>query len=85
VGIPGVVEAYHNALRSVRLWGPTNVAPIINHVARFAEQAASQPNSQVGGSYCKSYNLLYVQLVASWLQHVNCSDLYSLVNNAGII
>lgn len=54
VGIPGVVEAYHNALRSVRLWGPTNVAPIISHVTRFAEQAASQPNSQVTSCYCKT-------------------------------
>ena len=47
VGIPGVVEAYHTALRSVQLWGPTNFAPIISHVAKFAEQAAAQPSVQV--------------------------------------
>ena len=47
LGIPGVVQAYHSALQSVQLWGPTNVAPIINHVARFAEAAATQPNAQV--------------------------------------
>lgn len=38
-GIQGVVEAYHNAIRAVKLWGPTNFAPIINHVARFAAEA----------------------------------------------
>jgi len=47
VGIPGVVEAYHTALRSVQLWGPTNFAPIISHVAKFAERAAAQPSVQV--------------------------------------
>ncbi len=49
-GIPGVVQAYHTALQSVELYGPTNAAPIINHVARFAEQAAKQPGNQV--SFC---------------------------------
>lgn len=38
-GIQGVVEAYHTALRSVKLWGPTNFAPIISHVAKFALDA----------------------------------------------
>ena len=47
LGIPGVVQAYHTALQTVQLWGPTNMAPIINHVARFAEAAATQPNAQV--------------------------------------
>ena len=46
-GIAGVVQAYHSALQSVSLYGPTNFAPIINHVARFAEQAAANPQSQV--------------------------------------
>ncbi|CAI8037853.1 Copine-1 [Geodia barretti] len=45
-GIPGVVQAYHTALQSVELWGPTNFAPIINHVARFAEQAAGSQQHQ---------------------------------------
>jgi hypothetical protein len=45
-GIPGVVQAYHTALQSVELWGPTNFAPIINHVARFAEQAAGSQQQQ---------------------------------------
>lgn len=36
-GIQGVLGAYANAIRSVQLYGPTNFAPCINHVARFAE------------------------------------------------
>ncbi|XP_060598331.1 copine-8-like isoform X1 [Ruditapes philippinarum] len=36
-GIEGVVESYHKAIQSVQLYGPTNFAPCINHVARFAE------------------------------------------------
>ncbi|XP_052284363.1 copine-8-like isoform X2 [Dreissena polymorpha] len=35
-GIEGVVEAYTKAITSVQLYGPTNFAPCINHVARFA-------------------------------------------------
>ncbi|XP_057385758.1 copine-1 isoform X4 [Balaenoptera acutorostrata] len=41
-GVQGIVDAYRQALPQVRLYGPTNFAPIINHVARFAAQAAHQ-------------------------------------------
>ncbi|XP_045151180.1 copine-1 isoform X2 [Echinops telfairi] len=41
-GIQGIVDAYRQALPQVRLYGPTNFAPIINHVARFAAQATHQ-------------------------------------------
>ncbi|XP_064085160.1 copine-8-like isoform X2 [Macrobrachium nipponense] len=34
--IQGVIEAYCNCVSRVQLYGPTNFAPIINHVARFA-------------------------------------------------
>ena len=47
------MDAYRQALPQVRLYGPTNFAPIINHVARFAAQAANQRNASVrvmGGS-----------------------------------
>lgn len=46
-GIQGVVEAYHNAIRSVQLWGPTNFAPIINHGAKFAADAKKNVEIQV--------------------------------------
>ncbi|XP_054032550.1 copine-5 [Dryobates pubescens] len=37
-GIEGVLEAYHQSLRSVQLYGPTNFAPVVNHVARSAAE-----------------------------------------------
>ncbi|XP_063215609.1 copine-8-like isoform X2 [Bacillus rossius redtenbacheri] len=36
-GIPGVIEAYKKCIRQIQLYGPTNFAPVINHVAKFAE------------------------------------------------
>ncbi|XP_047424439.1 copine-3-like isoform X1 [Mugil cephalus] len=41
-GIEGVVEAYRVCLPQVKLYGPTNFSPIINHVACFAKQALQQ-------------------------------------------
>nr|XP_023401817.1 copine-3 [Loxodonta africana] len=41
-GIQGIVEAYRTCLPQIRLYGPTNFSPIINHVARFAAAAAQQ-------------------------------------------
>ncbi|XP_039941537.2 copine-5-like isoform X3 [Hirundo rustica] len=35
-GITGVLEAYQCSLRRVQLYGPTNFAPVVNHVARSA-------------------------------------------------
>lgn len=34
-GIEGVMEAYYQSLKSVRLYGPTHFSPVINHVARL--------------------------------------------------
>ncbi|KAM3860301.1 copine-3-like [Diretmus argenteus] len=41
-GIEGVVGAYQQCLPQVKLYGPTNFAPIINHVAHFGMQAIQQ-------------------------------------------
>ncbi|XP_056403941.1 copine-1 [Hyla sarda] len=41
-GVQGVVDAYRQALPQVRLYGPTNFSPIINHVTRFASSVAQQ-------------------------------------------
>uniref|UniRef100_A0AAX7V3K3 Copine-3 n=1 Tax=Astatotilapia calliptera TaxID=8154 RepID=A0AAX7V3K3_ASTCA len=41
-GVEGVVEAYRSCLPQVKLYGPTNFSPIINHVACFAKQALQQ-------------------------------------------
>ena len=56
-GIQGVVQAYHQSLQKVKLYGPTNVAPIINHVAQFAQKAAADekqgpPSVQVTVCLC---------------------------------
>uniref|UniRef100_UPI00358E44A1 copine-4 n=1 Tax=Myxine glutinosa TaxID=7769 RepID=UPI00358E44A1 len=37
-GIQGVVEAYQSCLPQLQLYGPTNIAPIINKVAKFASE-----------------------------------------------
>jgi len=37
-GIEGILGAYRHSLSTVQLYGPTNFAPIINHVARFASE-----------------------------------------------
>ncbi|XP_017293335.1 copine-3 isoform X2 [Kryptolebias marmoratus] len=41
-GIEGVALAYQQCLPQVKLYGPTNFAPIINHVAHFGRQALQQ-------------------------------------------
>lgn len=37
-GIEGILEAYHQSLKTVQLYGPTNFAPVVNHVARWGGQ-----------------------------------------------
>lgn len=66
VGIPGVVEAYHNALRSVKLYGPTNFAPIISHVSRFAAEAKKNVDVQV----CQIKVRVVIIIVRSCDSHV---------------
>uniref|UniRef100_A0A8C4HEE5 Copine Va n=1 Tax=Dicentrarchus labrax TaxID=13489 RepID=A0A8C4HEE5_DICLA len=43
-GMEGILEAYHQSLKTVQLYGPTNFAPVVNHVASYA--AAVQDGSQ---------------------------------------
>ncbi|TKS77533.1 Copine-5 [Collichthys lucidus] len=52
-GMEGILEAYHQSLKTVQLYGPTNFAPVVNHVAscqaemnRNSMQAAVQDGSQ---------------------------------------
>eukprot|EP00064_Thunnus_orientalis_P001853 superscaffoldBa00000128_g1856 len=52
-GMEGILEAYHQSLKTVQLYGPTNFAPVVNHVARImatvvrliVDQAAKLPMS----------------------------------------
>ena len=41
-GVEGIVSAYYNSLYTVHLSGPTNFAPVINHVATFATAHQSE-------------------------------------------
>lgn len=59
-GVEGIVQAYRSILPQVRLYGPTNFSPIINHVARIAATAAQQPTAAV------SLKIYFLQLF-----HVN--------------
>merc|ERR1719239_623664 len=36
--VEGVLQAYQAALPRLQLYGPTNFSPVINHVARFANE-----------------------------------------------
>lgn len=54
-GIEGVLQAYQYCIRQVQLYGPTNVAPIIHHVARFATQARDQ---EMNGRGAAAYYVL---------------------------
>ncbi|GAB6026834.1 Copine-8 [Chamberlinius hualienensis] len=46
-GVDGILEAYFNTLRVVQLYGPTNFAPVIRHVSRFAESSRDGSNYYV--------------------------------------
>ncbi|XP_052816123.1 copine-3-like isoform X2 [Mya arenaria] len=48
-GIDGILAAYSACIQQVQLWGPTNAAPIIHHVARFA--AAAQQEEPTKGAH----------------------------------
>ncbi|KAM5156592.1 copine-3-like [Mantella aurantiaca] len=41
-GVEGIVDTYRMCLPQVKLYGPTNFSPIINHVAEFAASASRQ-------------------------------------------
>ncbi|KAM9774644.1 copine-3-like isoform 2-T3 [Syngnathus typhle] len=41
-GVEGIVEAYRDCLPKVKLYGPTNFSPIINHVTCYAHHAMLQ-------------------------------------------
>merc|ERR1719411_2457575 len=44
-GLTGLLAAYQAALNSVTLYGPTNFAPVIRHVAKFAEAYQRDPSN----------------------------------------
>lgn len=50
LGIQGVVEAYQNCLPKIQLYGPTNVAPIINRIAKVAAGDGNIKDASVSSS-----------------------------------
>ena len=59
-GIQEIVLAYQNCIRQVQLYGPTNVAPIINHVIRFAERAGQENTASVRNRYHIGHDRYFV-------------------------
>lgn len=47
VGIQGVVEAYQSCLPKLQLYGPTNIAPIIQKVAKSASEETNTKEASV--------------------------------------
>ena len=62
----GIAQAYSACLPHIRFYGPTNFAPIISHVARFAAQALQQEKAAVGDNafpiYLPFHVLIFLQL-----------------------
>uniref|UniRef100_A0A8C5ERT7 Copine-2 n=1 Tax=Gouania willdenowi TaxID=441366 RepID=A0A8C5ERT7_GOUWI len=52
--VEGIAQAYSACLPHIRFYGPTNFAPIISHVARFAAQALQQEKA------AQYFNLLII-------------------------
>ena len=65
-GIDGVLQAYANCIRNVQLYGPTNVAPLIRHVSRFALTAQrEEPQKGAGVGFLWSFSLLCLEFYLS--------------------
>lgn len=59
IGIDGVLAAYQNCLPQIQLYGPTNAAPTINHVARFA-YTAQMEEPQKGAHVSKNISFEFI-------------------------
>merc|ERR1719510_854495 len=44
LGVEGLLQAYRHSLQNVKLYGPTNFSPVINHVANFARAYQANGN-----------------------------------------
>lgn len=51
-GMEGILEAYHQSLKTVQLYGPTNFSPVVNHVARYERK--SPPSRRDAHPLCES-------------------------------
>lgn len=67
VGVEGIAQAYSACLPHIRFYGPTNFAPIINHVARFAAQALQQENAAVGDTQLSTHCISVCVILFCWI------------------
>lgn len=74
-GIQGIVQAYQNCVPQIHLWGPTNTAPIIYHVARFA--AAAQQEEQTKGAHAYYVLLLLTDGVITDMDETRAAIVYA--------
>lgn len=56
-GMEGILEAYHQSLKTVQLYGPTNFSPVVNHVARYKHKYLSLWTSQGTAALSVKVNL----------------------------
>lgn len=73
-GIQGVVEAYQNCLPKIQLYGPTNIAPIIQKVASSASEEMHTKEAMVrkrGWESFQRFVLVSDCLYLSWVASSN--------------
>ena len=88
LGIQGILDAYTNCIQQIKLYGPTNVSPIIYHVARFAE-AAQQEEATKGAHVCTIINRLnlYISMLALvWYWDVSAqgTHVFAIINRLNL-
>lgn len=71
-GTEGIIKAYTSAIAQVKLWGPTNVAPIIHLVATLARNAHNYPDKQVLSVTFLKFDITYMIEPISRLFHTLC-------------
>jgi hypothetical protein len=69
LGLQGVVQAYQSCVSQIKLYGPTNISPIINNVALFARTAAQTPHPTVSDLYNTWFSRIPVCVF-----YVKCDD-----------
>jgi len=62
IGVQGIMSAYQMCLQHVVLYGPTNFAPIIYHVAQFAAASKSEPTPKVWNQFSR-YRCMFILTV----------------------
>lgn len=78
-GIEGILEAYHQSLKTVQLYGPTNFAPVVNHVARCEETYIYEWLSNIERWNFRYKCLLYNDIISPQLLQSNVSNVASVI------